>query len=335
MAEENQPEPEQKPEDVKPASDDSTSLPAQGSFLGKIRRKKKLILTAVAVVAALTGGFFTLKYFGLVGAKIYGKVGTYKVTQAEYNTLATEKPTHSHDEIVTSLLDLNFYRQAAAAAKIQVKDTEVSTETLRRTGGKKVTNPKYLRNAIEQDMLKQKLALRVPGYTAGSIILINFGQHFKVDGIGDLAPNETEALRPQYIAQDRAAADALKDKIFTGLQNASLTFNSAMSLEQNDPKLGNKTLETSLHSGAFNTQDTQKPIYGLTSQADLKKLIDQTKPGQTSLPTLIKLSVSQTTDERKDGLWVIVKVDSRETKLVDSIDTYIQAKKTELKYRKN
>ena len=89
--------------------------------------------------------------------KIYGQVGRYKVTEAAVSTLAKENPSLSKDTIVTTLLDLNLYRQAGATVGVTVTSDEVTQETNKRVGSEGVSYKKYLAARVESDMLQQRL----------------------------------------------------------------------------------------------------------------------------------------------------------------------------------
>lgn len=292
------------------------------------------LLAAVLVLLALI----------ILGAVLYrqynvlGSVGNYEVTRGEVSELAQIRPDLPRDELVTTLLDLNLYRQIAGSLGMPpIGQAELDAEYNARTGeaGQGLSYEKYLRLQIELDLLKKNLAVRLPGYAFGNLIIVNFSQHFLTFGEADLGPGETEAQRAELIAQDRKVADDFIKDIYASLKSGGLDFELAMEQQKLHPKVGERTNPTILHSGPFNTNDNRLDSYGTVQNEQVKTIIGGLNEGEISEPKIIStVSAERGGGEPKETFWVIVQLQEKYDKITDNIEEYVESKKQELGYHK-
>ncbi len=297
-----------------------------------MRINPRLFAVVAAVTLVVGSVVFILK--PQLFPKAYGKVGNYVARAPEVEAMIKQNQNLDTYAAVTVLLDLHLFRQVASKLGLNVTDEEVTKELQKRLGKSKLWDKLHLSAVAETQLLRDKLALRVAGNTRGRVVIIHFEQHFYVYGRGDLRPGETEARRPQYIAADRAAADALKDSIYQKLQNKTISFDQAMQMELDDPKVGPKVIPTTVHSRTFNTADKLTPLSGYLDLPEFKKLFSETAVNSYSAPTLIKLQASDQDKRMVDSWWVIVQVDGRDAGLADSLEDYMNTQKKILKYEK-
>ncbi len=173
------------------------------------------------------------------------------------------------------------------------------------------------------------------GYTQGRLIIVNFDLHLPFDGIDSLFPGEIEKDRAKYIAKDRANADKVMNDIYSQLSSNKINFDQAMEMERSDPLVGTKALPTTPHSGSFNTADTESPLYNILTNADYIKLIQDTKAGSYSKPTVLKAPLGSKADApTAEARYVVVQVDKRVGQLANSLSDFVTSQKNQLKYKK-
>ncbi len=299
---------------------------------------KRLLLLGVAGIIAIASvvviGAYSYRRVH-PSQKIYGQVGSYVATQNEVDSLTKSYNLINRDKAIDTLLELNLYRQSASSLGIKVSSADIQKELQKRTGKADPYGRVYLLAAIESDMLKNQLTVRISGNTQGRMVVINFNQHLPYADFNVLQPGEVESKHSQYIAADRVTADALKDLIYGKLKSKSVTFDQAMQMERDDPKIGVKSLPTSVHSDSFNTADTANGLGEMVNVPQLAKLIQETKTGTFSEPQVLQVSTGPSdTAPKADGLWVIINVDQRLAKVASNFSDFVSAQKTKLKYRK-
>ncbi|HSX48048.1 MAG TPA: hypothetical protein VLF41_00875 [Candidatus Nanoarchaeia archaeon] len=302
-----------------------------------MRPNRTLVVTAVVLLLILGAGAYFLHKSDInvlkgrvgLGPKIVAKVGSHLITQDELDQAYKGNTLASKDKVLSALMDMWLYRQMAQPLKIAVTDSDVKTELAKRVGSS--TNSKnYLTVAVTRDLLSSKLEDYYSGYSQGRYIIAHFDQHIPFNG-GD----NTGAGTTAQIAADRTYATNFINNVYDKLSKKQITFDQAVAMENADARIGSAALQTSPHSGSFDTTDSVSAAATIMSFPDVAPVIAGLAPGKISQPFVSKIAVAAGENPPKvDGCWLVVVIDRTEPKNGQTFNGAVASAKSTLRYEK-
>jgi hypothetical protein len=305
------------PEQSKNDSNNKPSL-ARRLIPSKTRLKSPLFIAAALVVIA---------GLGFVGYKVtqkdpnkLGKVGDHIVTKNEIqDTLKAGQQAgfypESEDQIRTLAMNYWLYLLIAKEYNIQVGDQEAIDGLKTRITTIKAKpsldiNNQYVRYLAYTNVLESKLGDIINTPRSGAYVLAHFSQNL-VQATPELKALSKEKYDALLAADKKYATDFINN-VSAKLKGGTMTFDQAIELEKNDPKIGQKILPTFVHSSKFGkAESTTGGAQEVSKISDIQSKIESLKAGETSDPFVIKVQTTADQDSSKvDGIWVIVKVDT-------------------------
>jgi hypothetical protein len=294
-------------------------------------RSKKTIAIGVIVIAAIVaGGWFILNKTGKTGngQKVYAEAAGHKVYKKEIDDLIGKHKEVTEHQAAQVLADKYFTEALAKERGITVTDKDLTAQF-----GKGALKQKMDYKYAYQNKLNQvyftKLQANDQGIFKGKYLIANFSRHipYKSPLLKEDEARDSLLGNSKAINRDKAYAKNLMDDLYSKINSGEITFNKAISIEQNDPVVGKSVYPTLAHSGAFDTSQGS-----LSGFVDINSL--NIKAGQTSKPFVIKASDSADGKSTVESYYMIVRLDSAQgggAKI--GFKSYIEQSKERLGYK--
>jgi hypothetical protein len=311
------------------------------------KKTKTVLLLVLGLLIIATLGFVAYRLKDPKNnSNNVGKVGDHVVTKSEVNDTAnalkeTGFAPESEEQIRGLVMNYWLYNLIAKDYDIKVTDQEALDYLKSQTANIKPTpnldiNNQYVRYRAYTNIFQSRLAKVINTPRSGAYVLAHFDQNIvqSTPQLKALSKEKYEAL----LAADKKYATDFINSISAKLKSGSITFDQAMELEKNDPKIGQKALPTSAHSSVFGkSEDVGNSAQDISATPEIYDKIKNTKPGETSEPFVIKVQTGANLDSPTvDGIWVLVKVDADNSKgqQFDNINAALQHFKQKYGYEK-
>lgn len=306
-----------------------------------------------------------------LGPKPLARVGHHAIFQSDLDPLIKSAPFNTDKkQILAVLMDNWLYKEMAKANGITVSDQQITSEVLKRSGiannkyqniqlpvnasdqqktalqqilatenpASIVLKNNYLKLQVANALYKNKLTEKIKGGYQGQFIIAHFDQNILFSDSSKTSEQAkmSAADLATKVADDRKYATDFINSIYQQLTTNHLSFSNAIALEKKDPRLGSDVLPTVVHSGDFNAVDKTNINNLLATNTQVTAQLDSLKPGQVSKPFIYKVNSSTNNPQQlADGYWIIVRLDTKTTKLAgyDSFDALITAYKKKLNYK--
>lgn len=296
----------------------------------------KVVIGAVTIVVVLL--IVVIKQ-NFPEQKIFGRVGDHTIYQSEVDETLEGSSGVSQEKVLAALMDKWLFVAIAKDQGISVSEEEINQKYLSRGGGKPSSlGGKYIKVAAERDVYKDKLQEALNGYYKGRFITARFDEHLPIIGAPVVRgkPKPSDAQREQLIREDKAYAEKLINDISQKLKTDQITFDQAMEIQRNDPKLGVKAQPTSPQSGPFNTNIIESYITTILAQSEPQTILSSLKVGDFSEPFIGKIPLGDAKDApMAEGAWIIVQLDESKKKIdgFDNFDDLVTSYKNKIGYK--
>ncbi len=262
------------------------------------------------------------------------KVGSEKITKTDLNekyygisldgdindTQLAEKLKIDEEQrnyFLDNLVEESLVRQYAEENNISVTDEEVTSLAEKEVTNWNIITEEQKSYAFKQqkaNLLKQKVSDKVVSWKKGRYIEIRFDKHFVVaDSLTAEQKAVKTATQEADIKFDREYADKIKDEIYKGLTDGTMTFDQAKEKVINDKVLDYKDSDFTLDVPYVEFDTLNSPEdENLLERPDFKDILSVAKKGVIQKPFVRKLDYGDWNNGKvdfKDSLWTILVVD--------------------------
>lgn len=307
------------------------------------KRKKLYWLTFAVLIIALAVGGFLLYRSDIItktfrNKDIIARVGSNNITKQEVQKVRDDMLRagfyiESEDKIRDLIMNYWLLILASREYQLDISDKEVLSYLQSSLSGspQKINfdiNNSYIKYKGYFDLLQNRLTNIVSNYGSGAYVIAHFDQNM-VRNTTQLKSLSDEQYK-QLLDDDRKYATDFINKTFNELKTGKITFEQAMQIQIDDPKIGKKALNTAPQSSKFGSMSELGPgmkTSNFDSDPQFRQKIDNLKPGEFSEPFMMQVMLGANENSPKaDGIWIIAKIDSINSKgpKFDTLNAAIQ-----------
>lgn len=320
--------------------------------INKVKKpnNKKLFWIIAGFVLAMATLFVVLWVTGVLGnifrsKDVLGSVGGRNITKQDVEKTSREMTEagffeEEQSQTLGLIMDYWLYTLAAKKYGIEVND-RVALDYLKSElagsglGENLDMNNNYVRYRAYRDYLRDEFTTLIESPQKGAYILAHYDQNF-----GQATPELKALSKAQYDAllkADRDYATNFINDVYAKLKAGSITFEQGMQMQLQDKVIGENALPTAIQSQAFGVKQASNGEYvdPISGNPQVKSQIEKLKAGEISEPFILKVPPGMVpTNDLVDGIWMIVKVDSINSKLpkFDSLAAAWASFKKDYKY---
>lgn len=290
------------------------------------KRTRLLSLLAVLIVILGVGAFFINKAHG---KKLYAQAAGHKIYEQEVKDLIGTTKGVSDHQAAQVLADKYMLEALTKENNISVGDKELKA----RYGSKDIdfekANDKFIYQSKLNGLYYEKLSAWSRGVYKGEYLITNFSRYIPFEPVLPEDKANGKLGNKTLIAQDRKYAEDLINKLYDQVKSGKMTFAQAIQEEREDKMVGVKAYPTMPHSGSFDTSSAPESTLEIAS---IKDKVHGLKPGETSKPFAVKVSVSADDSKQADSYFLVVHMDKSSGGSNVGYDQYIVQAKQRLGY---
>ncbi|HEX5456538.1 MAG TPA: hypothetical protein VFW77_04190 [Candidatus Saccharimonadales bacterium] len=248
---------------------------------------KKAWLLAVLAVVIVFGvwAIFINKPHG----KIYAQAAGHKIYKKEVKDLIGDHTEITEHQAAQVLADKYLTEALAKERGITVTDKELADKYGKETLPQKTEFKYAYQNKLNQ-LYFSKLSAYNDGVYKGKFLIANFSQHIQVyPTLPEDRMHDPKLGNAAAIAADKKYAEDFITDLYNKITSGKITFDQAIKLEHNDPRVGLKAYPELEHSGSFDTTYTPRQIINNPS---IREKINSIKAGETTKPFVVRVSNS-------------------------------------------
>lgn len=310
------------------------SLPKSGLPFG-VENKRKLaryIIVAIAIIATI---FIVARIFH-IGEKVYAQADGHKVYKNEVDGLIDNDKNISDHQAATVLANKYLYQAMAKQAGITVSNKDVVAQY---PNVNAKTTTKYLRQSEINNVYYSKLSAYNAGYYKGDVLVANFSRYIPFQSsLLEQQKSENPLIgNQQAINADKNYARKFIGNLYNQLVDHNITFNEAIQVERNDPRVGVKAYPELPHSGPFDTSNVFLGGTNLIGPQSAQPELAKIKQGQLSKPFAVSVRNSLTDSSvTAPAYYLIIQMDySRSSHSGLPFDQWFAKEKKQYDYKVN
>lgn len=297
----------------------------------KGNKRKLLALGMVIIVAA--GGFAAWSIFGDKfegNKKVYAQAAGHKVYEQDVRDLIGNTPNISDHDAAQVLADKYLTEALAKEQGISVGTQELEQKY---PEVKEQKDNKYAYQNKLNKVYFSKLQAHNNGVYKGKLLITHFSRHVEFKPVlPEDKHNDPKLGDAQSIAQDKKYAEDLINRLYNDINSKKISFDEAIKIEQNDPKVGVKSYPTLPHSSSFDSTYVVNPILNVAS---IKKQISGLKAGETTKPFVVSVENSLDGKSTAESYFLIVQMDESFAGVGADFEQYVDEAKKRLNYEVN
>jgi hypothetical protein len=277
--------------------------------LGWARNNKKRSSIAVIIIVLVVGW----AHFGLhIGEKVYAQAAGHKIYKHDINDLIDNTKGITDRQAATVLANKYLYEAMAKKAEITVTNKDIVAQ-YPDVNAKSTT--KFARQSDINNVYYNQLSAYNTGLYKGELIATNFSRYIAFQSSFATAANQgvNNPLMGNQTAidADKKYAQNLITSLYDQIKSGKVTFDQAIQIEHNDPRVGLKVYPTLAHSGPFNTSNVYLGATALLAPQSIQPKIAGMKTGQLSKPFAVSVSNStgKANKSTVDSYYLIVHMD--------------------------
>jgi len=275
---------------------------------------KTTVLLGVAVLVVAVGAIVAVIVYPMqksvtYAADVVAVVGSHTIKASEIQPYLDHKLARA--DVLNCVMENYLYGDIATKYSITVGADAVLNQLKADGASDSSYNAAFQKVCIHRDLLQVAVQKAIKGSYIGQMVVTHFDQNIPVKISADGATKPATADNA-LIAANRSDAQALITTLHDQVAKGSLTMVQAVAQEQASPTLGVQALQTSPHSGPFDTNDhslfaTQLIDHSSPLGTELAKL----KIGQISDITTLKISTDPSDNPKTaDGMFAFVSLDA-------------------------
>jgi hypothetical protein len=290
----------------------------------------------LAVLVVIAAGFWFL--YGKshhFGEKVYAQAAGHKIYKKDVEDLIGKDKGVSDHNAAEVLADKYLAEAMAKDLKVTVTDKDLVANYGAIINTQK-THDKYQYQYKVNQIYFMKIQAQQRGDYKGKLLVTNFSHNVPFESA--LLPEQKKANpnigNPAAIAADKKYAKDLIDSLYNQIESKEITFDQAIQIEHNDPKVGEYAYGALPHSGAFDTSSPYQGRNSLIGPAAAVGQIRKMKPGQISKPFVVSVSNSFETKSSAESYFLVIRLDSASGGQSDlSFAEYLAQAKHKLDYK--
>lgn len=273
------------------------------------RSKKTLAISLLVIIVLVAGGWFILSKTGKIGngQKVYAEAAGHKIYKKEIDDLIGKHKEVTEHQAAQVLADKYLTEALAKERGITVSDKEISAQFGKEVVKQKGTNKYVYQGALNQ-MYFIKLVANNNGVYKGKFLIANFSRHIQAyPTLPEDKMHDPDLGNPKAIAKDKKYAKDFITSLYNQIKSGKITFDQAIQMEHNDPKIGLKAYPSQVHSGPFDTSQTS---FGAIFAPSIREKVNSIKAGETTEPFAVKVDISLNDPNKKaDSYFLVVRMD--------------------------
>lgn len=298
------------------------------------KSRKFIALLLVIILAVAAGVLLYNKSNPHRGEKVYAEAAGHKIYKSDIDNLLGKHKNISVHDAATVLADKYIAESLAKEQGITVTDKELSTQY-----GKDVLKQKTTFQYAYQNKLNQlyfaKLQAHSNGIYKGKMLVANFSRHIQFyPTLPEDKMKDPSLGKPAAIAKDKKYAEDFITNLYDEITSGKITFDQAIHMEHNNPKLGLKAYPSLAHSGSFDTTQAPNPVLYVSS---IKQKINNIKAGEITRPFAVRVSTSLgDSSKTAESYFLVIKMDETSGSYTgQDFGQYLDQAKQRLGYKVN
>lgn len=322
----------------KPDRSFETKLPASNDKNLKLEKNQTKNFPTIFACFLIAFIALLVSYHFIKGPKIYAEASGHKIYLSEINHVIGSSKNIPANKAAVMLADKYFTEALAREKQISLSNTDVNKAWSEEYHSKPKVGS-YAWQDFKNGLMYRKLAASVNGEYKGKFLIASFNRYVAVQSpfLEEKKKQNPAIGNEQLIAEDKRYASDFMSNIYFQLQSKQITFDQAIVMERNDPRIGEQAYQSSLHSGTFdNTKNL--PVNDVVLNESALSQITKFKPGEISKPFIVKVSDSAYPTSKQstaEAYFLIVQLDKSKPGVPGSFDTYISKAKNRLGYKIN
>lgn len=325
--------------DAKKQSDtaEQFAIPSDSTLRkNRLKNKKTISIGVIVIAVIIAGGWFVLDRMGKIGngQKVYAEAAGHKVYKSEIDDLIGKNKGISEHQAAQVLADKYLTEALAKERGITVTDNDLTAQFGKDVLKQKTTNKYLYQSNLNQEYFI-KLVANNNGVYKGKYLVANFSRHIQVyptlpeDKMQDPLLGNADA-----VAKDKQYAQDFITNLYNQITSGKITFDQAIQIEHNDPRVGLKAYPSLTHSGSFDTSYT--PL-GVLNAPSIREKINSIKAGETTKPFAVSVSVSlKNPNKTADSYFLVIHMDQTSGSYTGmDFSQYLDQAKKRLNYQVN
>ena len=265
-----------------------------------------LVVAIGAVVAVIV---YPMQKSVTYAADVVAIVGSHTIKISEIQPYLDHKLARA--DVLNCVMENYLYSDMAAKYKVSVGSDTVLQQLKADGASDDSYNSAFQKICIRRDLLQAAVEKAIYESYVGQMVLTHFDQNIpvKISADGITMPAIADKT---LIAANRADAQALISTLHDQVSKGTLTMVQAAAEEQASPTLGAQALQTSPHSGPFDTSNhTLFTTQLINHSSALGAALARLKIGQVSDIMTLKVATDPSDNPTTtDGIFAFISIDT-------------------------